>query len=128
MKKTIILTLLCALCMGAQAADYNYLVFTLNDGTTQSISASNLNIKFVNGKLEATSGNDGVSIDLSALAKMEFSNEEVTGIKTVSCNDVVTDDAEVYDLNGRRLPSNATLARGIYIIKSKGKTTKVQVR
>ena len=128
MKKLLFLTMFAVLTIEARAAEYKYLVFTLNDGTTHSISASNLNIKFVNGKLEAISGNDGVSIDLSVLAKMEFSNEEVTGIKTVSCNDAITDDAEVYDLNGRRLPSNATLSRGIYILKSKGKTTKIQVR
>ena len=128
MKKLFILTLLAALTLGARAAEYNYLVFTLNDGTTQSVSATDLNITFANGKLTATSGGNTVTIALSDLTKMEFSNEGTTGISTVSCDFSTTDDTEVYDLNGRRLPSNATLSRGIYIIKSNGKTTKVQVK
>ena len=128
MKKTIILTLLCALCMGAQAADYNYLVFTLTDGTTKSITASNLNITFADGKLEAISGNDGVSIDLSVLAKMEFSNDNTTGIDSIENGTLKIENAEVYDMNGRRMPSNTTLSRGIYIIKSNGKTTKVTIK
>lgn len=128
MKKLFILTMLAALTLGARAAEYNYLVFTLNDGTTQSVSASNLNITFADGKLKATSGNNTVTIDLTSLAKMEFSNEGTTGISTVSCDFVITDDTEIYDLNGRHLPSNATLSRGIYIIKSNGKTTKVNIK
>ena len=112
MKKLFILTLLAALTLGARGAEYNYLVFTLNDGTTQSVSASNLNMTFADGKLKATSGSNTVTIDLSSLSKMEFSNEGTTGINTVSC----------------RLPSGATLSRGIYIIKSNGKTTKVNIK
>ena len=128
MKKLLILTMLAALTLGARAAEYNYLVFTLNDGTTQSVSASNLNITFADGKLKATSGSNTVTIALSDLTKMEFSNEGTTDISIVSCDFNATDDTEVYDLNGRRLPSKATLSRGIYIIKSNGKTTKVQVK
>ena len=65
---------------------------------------------------------------LSDITKMEFSNDGTTGIDRVSYDFTITDDTEVYDLNGRRLPSTATLSRGIYIIKSNGKTTKVQVK
>ena len=128
MKKLLILTMLAALTMGARAAEYNYLVFTLNDGTTQSVSATDLNITFANGNLTATSGSNTVTIALSSLTKMEFSNDGTTGIDRVSYDFTITDDTEVYDLNGRRLPSTATLSRGIYIIKSNGNTTKVQVK
>lgn len=128
MKKLLILTMLAALTLGARAAEYNYLVFTLNDGTTQSVSATDLNITFANGNLTATSGSNTVTIALSSLTKMEFSNDGTTGIDRVSYDFVITDDTEVYDLNGRRLPSTANLSRGIYIIKSNSKTTKVQVK
>ena len=128
MKKLLIMTMLAALTMGARAAEYNYLVFTLNDGTTQSVSATDLNITFANGNLTATSGSNTVTIALSNLTKMEFSNDGTTGIDRVSYDFTITDDTEVYDLIGRRLPSTATLSRGIYIIKSNGKTTKVQVK
>ena len=84
MKKLLILTMLAALTMGARAAEYNYLVFTLNDGTTQSVSATDLNITFANGNLTATSGSNTVTIALSNLTKMEFSNDGTTGIDRVS--------------------------------------------
>ena len=128
MKKLLILTLLAALTLGTKAANYNYLVFTLTDGTTKSITANNLNITFADGKLEATSGNDGISIDLNVLAKMEFSNDNTTGIDTIEANVTLDEATEIYDMNGRRMPSNTTLSRGIYIIKSNGKTTKVTVK
>ena len=128
MKKAMILTLLTAFTLGLRAADYDYLVFTLSDGTQQSVSASNLNITFANGNLTATSGSNTVTIALGSLAKMEFSNEGSTGISTVSCDFTATDDTEIYDMNGRRLPNSASLSRGIYIIKSNGKTSKVQVK
>ena len=128
MKKLLILTLLAALTLGTKAANYNYLVFTLTDGTTKSITANNLNITFADGKLEATSGNDGISIDLNVLAKMEFSNDNTTGIDTIEANVTLDEATEIYDMNGRRMPSSTTLSRGIYIIKSNGKTTKITVK
>ncbi len=128
MKKAVILTLLTALTLGTRAADYNYLVFTLNDNTTQAITASNLNITFANGNLIATSGSESLTIALTSLAKMEFSNDNTTGIEAIEATLNPDEATEIYDLNGRRIPSGTQLSRGIYIIKSNGKTTKVQVK
>lgn len=130
MKKTIILTLLCALCMGAQAADYNYLVFTMNDNTTQTVAASNLTMSFGDGKLTVSNGTTTLAtITLADLAKMEFSNTESTGITTISTDRLTIDETtQVYDLNGRQLPSGTQLQRGIYIVKTNGRTIKVQIR
>ena len=45
MKKTIILAMLCILSsLSMRAGDYQYLVFTLSDGTTQAVTASDLSI------------------------------------------------------------------------------------
>ena len=41
MKKTIILTLLCIVSsMSMRAADYQYLVFTMNNGSTLAVTAT----------------------------------------------------------------------------------------
>lgn len=130
MKKTIMLSLLIALSVAARATDYSYMVFTLNDNTTQSIPASDLSITFSGGNLIATSGSSTVTIALSNLQKMAFSNESsTTGIQAIESAALTIDDAtEIYDMNGRRIPSGSQLSRGIYIIKSNGRTSKVQVK
>ena len=130
MKKTIMLSLLIALSVATRATDYSYMVFTLNDNTTQSIPASDLSITFSGGNLIATSGSSTVTIALSNLQKMAFSNESsTTGIQAIESAALTIDDAtEIYDMNGRRIPSGSQLSRGIYIIKSNGRTSKVQVK
>ncbi len=128
MKKIIILTLLAVFTLGIQAADYNYLVFTLSDGTTKSISSSSLNITFSDGNMTATSGSSTVTIALTSLTKMEFSNNGETGIETIKTNFTLDDATEIYDMNGRRIPSGSALSRGVYIIKSNGKTQKIAVQ
>ena len=129
MKRFMILTMLALLTLGSSAEDYNYLVFTQSDGTTKSIAAGNVTIAFADGNLTATSGSETVTIPLASLTKMAFSNDGTTGIVLTTADGKLTaDDAEVYDLNGRRLPSSTSLSRGIYILKSNGKTSKIQVR
>ena len=74
MKKLLILTMLAALTTGARAAEYNYLVFTLSDGSEQAIVATGLNITFTDGNLVATTGNETLAtIPLASLLKMQFS-------------------------------------------------------
>lgn len=126
----MILTLLCALCLGAQAADYDYLVFTMNDNTTKTVAASNLTMSFSDGKLTVTNGSNTLAtITLADLAKMEFSNTETTGISTISTDQLTIDETtQIYDLNGRQVPHNTQLTRGIYIVKTNGRTIKVQIK
>lgn len=128
-KKISILTLLLVLTTTLRAADYQYLVFTLTDGTTQSITATDLTLTFSDGTLTAKSGTFNLSLPLTDLSKMEFSNDSsTTGISTLKADIKLDEQTEVYDLNGRRLPNSTQLQRGIYIIKNNGKTTKVQVK
>ena len=131
MKKKIIMACLMALTsITLQAADYQYLVFTLTDGTTQSITAQDLTLTFTGGNLTAQSGTESLTIPLTSLTKMAFSNDgSTTGISTISSDGIQNDtDAEVYDFDGRRITTGTTLQRGIYIIKRNGQTTKVQVK
>lgn len=128
--KIIFLSILAALTTTLRASDYNYLVFTLTDGTTQSITATDLTLTFSEGSLKAVSGTSVLTIPLTSLATMAFSDDAgTTGISTVTAEGITTtDDAEVYDINGRRVPQGSTLQRGIYIIKRNGQTTKVNVK
>lgn len=136
MKKTFFLTILAMLTISAQAADtaYQYLVFTLSDGTTKAVTATNLNIAFDNGNLTATNGSETLAtIPLMSLTKMEFSTDGTTAIEGISVDQLVTDDNTViYDLQGREIQngnlSNGKLPRGTYILKNGNKTLKVNIR
>ena len=130
MKKTIILSLLCALSIGLRAADYQYLVFTLSDGTTQAVTATNLSITFSGGNLIASSGNVTLAtLPLASLTQMEFSNDSAAGIQGISANQLITDAATtIYDLNGRQMPQGAALPKGVYILKNNSRTIKVNIQ
>ena len=123
----MILTLLCALYMGARAADYNYLVFTLNDGSEQAIVANGLNITFTDGNLVAATASETLAtIPLATLQKMQFS-ESTTGISDLP-TDGDDDIKAIYDLQGRMMPLDTQLPKGTYIIKTSSRTIKVFVK
>ena len=105
-KKLAILSMLTTLSGSLKAEDYTYLVFTLIDGTTQSIAAANLNLTFNDGNLTAKSETNTLVIPLVNLQKMEFSNDGATGInetnESLQHQPLSIDEAtEIYDLQGR---------------------------
>ena len=128
MKRIMVLTMLCTLFMVSRAADFNYLVFTLNDGSEQAIVATGLNITFTDGNLVATTANETLAtIPLITLQKMRFSESSTTGISTLST--FSEDDIKaIYDLQGRMMPLDSQLPKGTYIIKTSGRTIKVFVK
>ena len=120
-------TLLCALYLGARAADYNYLVFTLNDGSEQAIVANGLNITFTDGNLVAATASETLAtIPLATLQKMQFS-ESTTGISDLP-TDGDDDIKAIYDLQGRMMPLDTQLPKGTYIVKTSRRTIKVHVK
>ena len=140
MKKSIFLTLLCILsCLSMRAADYQYMVFTMNDGTTQAVTATDLTISFANDNLIASSGSETLAtLPLATLASMEFSatgsttaiNEVGTDETVISdVNSIITDsNTVIYDLQGRVIPHGSALSKGTYIVKNNKRTIKVNVR
>jgi hypothetical protein len=123
----MIMTLLCALYMGLRAADYNYLVFTLNDGSEQAIVANGLNITFTDGNLVAATASETLAtIPLATLQKMQFS-ESTTGISDLP-TDGDDDIKAIYDLQGRMMPLDTQLPKGTYIVKTSRRTIKVHVK
>ena len=123
-----ILTLLSVITMATRAADYNYLVFTLNDGSEQVIVATNLNITFTDGNLVATTANETLAtIPLATLQKMQFSESnttDISGLQLESQDDIKA----IYDLQGRTMPLNTQLPKGTYIVKTSSRTIKVFVK
>ena len=109
----------------AQADDttYSYLVFETADGTKTSVPVSSLTISVSGTTLKAGSQ----TFDLNTLSKMYFSNEGApTGIQSVKTNQI-GDDAEIYDLQGRRVNRNQT-RQGTYIVKTQNGTFKVNMK
>jgi hypothetical protein len=131
MKKMILLAMLCIVgSLSMQGGDYRYLVFTLNDGTTQAVTATDLSIALSDGNMVVTSGGQTLAtLALSTLASMEFSNDDTTGISEISVNQMITDGSTVvYDLRGRRMPQGAALPKGVYIVKNSNRTFKVNIK
>ncbi len=128
-KKLLFLSLLASLSTGLRADDFQYLVFTLSDGTTKSISATGLTMTFADGILTVTDGTKTLSLTAAQLTKMEFSNDDAAGIASLTVDELNSADAQVYDLNGRRLQQPlSALGKGVYVIKSNGHSTKIQVK
>jgi hypothetical protein len=139
MKKTIILTLLCIVSsMSMRAADYQYLVFTMNNGSTLAVTATDLTIFFANNNLIATSANETLAtLPLATLTSMEFSNDNATtAINAASAdgavldvNSIITDaNTAIYDMQGRMMPQGSALPKGTYVVKNNNRTIKVNIR
>ena len=128
-KKFLMLTMLAGMGLAMQAADYQYLVFTMADGTTKCITATGVTLKYQDGTLTVSNGSTTLTLSTAQLAKMQFSNDETAGISSLTIDDAGSDDVQITDLNGRRMTQPfKQLPKGVYIIKSNGKTTKVQVK
>lgn len=131
MKKVLSLALLSILTIGMRAAGYDYLVFSLQDGTTEVVAAANLDITFSGDNIICSNDSETLkTLDMNQLVKMEFSADgTATGISTISATALTIDSATViYDMNGRRMPNGSSLPKGMYIVKTPTKTFKVQMR
>ena len=128
MKRLMILTLLSVITLATRAADYNYLVFTLNDGSEQAIVATNISITFTDGNLVATTADETLAtIPLTTLQKMQFSESNTTAISALPL-DGQDDIKAIYDMQGRMMPLNTQLPKGTYIVKTSSRTIKVFVK
>lgn len=123
MKKVLLSLSMLAGALSAMAEDYPYLTFETANGTKTSISTASLTINIQDGKLMAGS----MELTLSDLSKMYFStSDETTGIEEVNIA-TLDDTADIYDLQGRKV-SKDQMRRGVYVIKTKNGTRKVNVR
>ena len=109
----------------AQAADYSDLTFETTDGVKTSVDVSSLPVTINMDNSTLTIGSQ--TFALADLSKMYFSTQsETTGIEEIS-SATIDDDAVIYDLYGRKV-TKAQMRRGIYVMKTKLGTRKVNVR
>lgn len=126
-KLLLIMSLLMGLASNMKAADYDFLVFTMTDGTTQSIAVTGLQLSFTDGNLTATNGTETVTIPLTDMQKMAFSNDATMGIDN---SPLTMDNSQIisyYTLDGCRLNGKPT-KKGVYIVKTDTKTFKMTIR
>jgi ethanolamine utilization protein EutA (predicted chaperonin) len=123
MKKIVLFLTMLVGTLTAQASDYTYLTFETTDGAKVSVSVSNLTLSISGTTL--TAGTQ--SFTLSNLSKMYFSNtDETTGISEVMRAEL--DEAtEIYNLQGHKV-SKDQMHRGVYVIKTKQGTFKLNVK
>ena len=125
MKKILCLFMALVGALTAQAADYNYLTFETTDGVKTSVDVSSLPVTINLDNSTLTIGSQ--TFALADLSKMYFSTQsETTGIEEIS-SATIDDDAVIYDLYGRKV-TKAQMRRGIYVMKTKLGTRKVNVR
>ncbi len=110
--------------LGIHADGYSYLTFETTDGSKASVSVSGLSITISGTTLTAGSQ----SFTLSNLGKMYFTttDESTTGIIAISTAEL-NEAKEIYDLSGKQV-SKDQMRRGVYIVKTKNGTYKVNVK
>ena len=123
MKKILLLLTILVGTLTAQAGEYTYLTFETTDGAKASVSVEGLTLSISGTTL--TAGTQ--SFTLTNLSKMYFSNtNETTGIGEVMKANL--DEAtEIYNLQGHKV-SKDQMRRGVYVIKTKQGTFKLNVK
>ena len=130
MKKVFLLLAVC-LAMMTHASTYNYLVFTNTEGTNTVFSVENLWLNVDGSDLQVTNADGTVSILLTALKSMQFSEDSIIS----AVENLLNADAavQVYSVSGVQLGSYGSLIEaaqelhaGVYVI-SNGKVAQTVV-
>ena len=125
MKKACFLTAVIALMtLPANANGYDYLTFEDNSGQLTSMTVTNLKITIADNNLVVTNADGTLQFPISSMAKMFFA--ETSGVGELPATDggeVVAAGVRIgkfKDIEAAR----RTLAKGIYLFKTQGKTLK----
>ena len=121
-----------------EGSDYTYLTFETTDGTKTSVDVSSLPVTINLENSTLTIGSQ--TFALADLSKMYFSTQdETTGVSEelrVKSDEGLARrpegesqfaSATIYDLQGHQV-SKDQLRKGVYIVKSNGKTYKIVVK
>ena len=132
MKKVFLLLAVC-LAMMAHASTYNFLVFTNTEGTNTIFNVKNLTLNVEGSDLQVTNADGTVSILLTALKSMQFSEDSIIS----AVENVLNADAavQVYSVSGSLLGSYGslieaaqTLDAGAYVISNGSVTQTIVVK
>ena len=132
MKKVFLLLAVC-LAMMTHASTYNFLVFTNTEGTKTAFSVKDLMLNVEGSDLQVTNADGTVSILLTALKSMQFSeNSIISAVENVLNADAAV---QVYSVSGSLLGSYAslmeaaqTLDAGTYVISNGSVTQTIVVK
>ena len=103
------------------ADDYAYLTFETTSGDKVSVSVDSSLALSISGTT-LTVGSE--SFTLTNLSKMYFSStDETTAITSITADELAEVEA-IYTLNGSKVSADQ-MEKGVYIVKTKGKTFKV---
>ena len=132
MKKVFLLLAVCT-AMIAHASTYNFLVFTNTEGTKTAFSVKDLMLNVDGSDLQVTNADGTVSILLTALKSMQFSEDSIIS----AVENVLNADAavQVYSVSGSLLGSYGslmeaaqTLDAGAYVISNGSVTQTIVVK
>lgn len=132
MKKVFLLLAVC-LAMMTHASTYNFLVFTNTEGTKTAFSVKDLMLNVEGSDLQVTNADGTVSILLTALKSMQFSEDSIIS----AVENVLNADAavQVYSVSGSLLGSYGslmeaaqTLDAGAYVISNGSVTQTIVVK
>ena len=127
MKKKFLLFMALVGALTAQAGDYTYLTFETTDGAKTSVDVSSLPVTINLDNSTLTIGNQ--TFALADLSKMYFSTQsESTGIsEELRVNSEELSTATFYDLQGHKV-TKEQMKKGVYIVKTNGRTYKIVVK
>ena len=132
MKKVFLLLAVC-LAMMTHASTYNYLVFTNTEGTNTVFSVENLWMNVDGSELQVTNADGTVSVLLTALKSMQFSEDSIIS----AVENILNADApvQVFSVSGTSLgvygslmEAAQTLNAGAYVISNGSVTQTVVIK
>lgn len=133
MRKIIVAFVALMCCSYTQAQDFAYMGFAKADGSELTVSAENLTMTFVDGALCVEATDNSLTIPVSELNKMFFTNNAVAGIREIGS--AINGKKYVYSLSGAFLGTfenmenvRQSYGKGVYLVKENGKTSKLAVR
>ena len=133
MRKIVLVLAVCCAMM-AQAATYNYLVFTSTSGTTTAFEVSNLTLTVSGSNLQVTNDEGTVNLVLTELAAMQFSTsaDSITAIENVLDGN---QPVQVFSVSGVSLGTFGSLVEaaqhlnaGAYIISNGKKSQTIVIK
>ncbi|MBQ9645041.1 MAG: hypothetical protein IJV24_01625 [Prevotella sp.] len=150
MKKFLMIGGLLATVIQVAAYDYGYLIVKQQNGMETSIPTTGLVMTFADGQLSAKAGGLTTQFELSQLASMRFSQEEVDGIDNALASAYTLRVSDrllqvqapagtrvlVSSVSGMLIdrytagaePINTPLRPGVYVVRVNDKCTKIHVR
>ena len=132
MKKVFLLLAVCTTMM-AHASTYNYLVFTNTEGTKTAFSVKDLTLKVEGSDLLITNAEGTVSMLLTAMKSMQFSEDgTVSAVENILNADT---PLQVFSVSGTSLgvysslmEAAQTLNAGAYVISNGSVTQTVVIK